>query len=383
MNRETDMLVPQGDILIVDDNPDNLDLLSAVLRQRQYRVRAVPSGAMALEAARRHPPELVMLDVNMPGMDGYQTCEAFKKEAALARIPIIFISALDDPLDKVRAFHVGGRDYVTKPFSAEEVLVRVEHQVSLGRLQRELEIQNQNLLDANLKLKEVNTLKTNFTAMLVHDLRSPLTVLGIVLEKLRDGESVRDEMLGKAEDSCTQIKTLLDEMLEIYRSESGQLPMEFGELDPAPWLASLMGPYQLRAGSAGVEFQLALSEGLPVIRGDRQKLDRALVNLVDNAFKFTPRGGAVRVEAGIEFGTGVEAGLRFLRLSVIDTGRGIPAADLPFIFDPFRQSERSDATRGVGLGLAIVQRLVAAHKGQIRAQSQVGFGSSFSILLPC
>lgn len=377
------MLVPQGDILIVDDNAANLDLLGAVLRERQYRVRAVPSGAMALAAARRHPPELVMLDVNMPGMDGYETCEAFKKDDALARIPIIFISALDDPLDKVKAFRVGGRDYLTKPFSAEEVLVRVEHQVNLGRLQRELEIQNQNLMDANFKLKEVNTLKTNFTAMLVHDLRSPLTFLGIVLEKIRGGGPVRDETLGKAEDSCTRIKTLLDEMLEIYRSESGQVPMEFSEIETGSWLASLLAPYQLRGTETGVEFQTAIPKDLPMTRGDRPKLDRAVVNLVDNALKFTPRGGAVRVEAGVEFGSGVEAGLRFLRLSVIDTGRGIPAEDLPFIFDPFRQAERSDAARGVGLGLAIVQRLVAAHRGQIRAQSQMGFGSNFTILLPC
>lgn len=380
---ETDMLVPQGDILIVDDNAANLDLLSAVLRERQYRVRAVPSGPMALEAARRHPPELVMLDVNMPGMDGYETCEAFKKDQSLARIPIIFISALDDPLDKVKAFRVGGRDYVTKPFSAEEVLVRVEHQVNLGRLQRELEIQNQNLLDANLKLKEVNTLKTNFTTMLVHDLRSPLTVIGLVLEKVRGRSSANDEALDKAETSCARIKALLDEMLEIYRSDTGQVPIEFGEIEPASWLVSLMAPYHLRAASAGVEFQLAVPGNLPRILGDQQKLDRVLVNLVDNAFKFTPRGGAVRVETGVEFGSGVESGLRFLRLSVIDTGRGIPAGDLPFIFDPFRQSERSDASQGVGLGLAIVQRLVAAHNGQIRAQSQPGFGSNFSILLPC
>lgn len=377
------MLVPQGDILIVDDNPDNLDLLSAVLRERNYRVRAVPSGAMALEAARRHPPELVMLDVNMPGMDGYQACQAFKAEPALQRIPIIFISALDDPLDKVKAFHVGGRDYVTKPFSAEEVLVRVEHQVSLGRLQRELEIQNQNLVDANLKLKEVNTLKTNFTSMLVHDLRSPLTVLGLVLEKIKDGGTVREEAIEKAEESCNRIKTLLDEMLEIYRSESGQLPMEFSEIDATSWLSALLAPYNLRAAATGVEFQAAVPEGLPVIQGDRLKLDRALINLVDNAFKFTPRAGAVRVEAGVEFGSGVEAGMRFLRMSVIDTGRGIPAGDLPFIFDPFRQAERSDAAKGVGLGLAIVQRLVAAHRGQIRAQSQLGFGSNFTILIPC
>jgi len=377
------MLVPQGDILIVDDNPDNLDLLSTVLRQQKYRVRAVPSGAMALEAARRNPPELVMLDVNMPGMDGYETCAALKAEAQLAAIPVIFISALDDPLDKVKAFKVGGRDYVTKPFSTAEVLVRVEHQVNLARLQKELEIQNQNLVDANLKLKEVNTLKTNFTAMLVHDLRSPLTLLGLTMDSLRSGVGKREELLDRSEQAFERIRTLLDEMLEIYRSESGQLPMSFAPLEPTPWLTTLLTPYHLRAAKAGVEFQMAVPPGLPSIQGDRPKLDRAMVNLVENAFKFTPRGGAVKVEAGLEHGSGVEAGMRFLKLTVFDTGRGIPAEDLPYIFDPFRQTQHSDARGGVGLGLAIVQRLVAAHRGQVRAQSQVGFGSSFCILLPC
>ena len=377
------MLVPQGDILIVDDNSDNLDLLGTVLRQQKYRVRAVPSGAMALEAARRHPPELVMLDVNMPGMDGYETCEAFKADEQLAGIPVIFISALDDPLDKVKAFRVGGRDYVTKPFSEAEVLVRVEHQVNLARLQRELEIQNQNLIDANLKLKEVNNLKTNFTAMLVHDLRSPLTFLGFAIDNLRNGIGNKEDLLSKSEQSFKKICNLLDEMLEIYRSESGQLPMECSDIEPNPWLATLLAPYEMRAAKAGLEFQVEVPSGLPVLKGDRAKLDRALVNLVDNAFKFTPKGGAVKVEAAIDHGAGVEAGLRFLRLSVIDTGRGIPAEDLPYIFDPFRQSQRSAASGGVGLGLAIVQRLVAAHKGQIRAQSQQGFGSSFVIHLPC
>jgi signal transduction histidine kinase len=107
-----------------------------------------------------------------------------------------------------------------------------------------------------------------------------------------------------------------------------------------------------------------------------------LHNLLGNAIKFTPRGGAVKLEAAMEFGAGVEAGLRFLRIGIIDTGRGIPAEQLPFIFDPFRQAEPGDAQRGFGLGLAIVQRLVAAHQGQIRAQSQPGFGTNFSVLLP-
>jgi signal transduction histidine kinase len=149
-----------------------------------------------------------------------------------------------------------------------------------------------------------------------------------------------------------------------------------------PWLQGIAEQFMVRAQGEGVLLQTQWPETLPSIRGDRGKLDRVLHNLLSNAIKFTPRGGAVKLEASLEFGAGVEAGLRFLRIGIIDTGRGIPADQLPFIFDPFRQTEPGDAHRGFGLGLAIVQRLIAAHQGQIRAQSQPGFGTSFSVLLP-
>ncbi|HJV22200.1 MAG TPA: hybrid sensor histidine kinase/response regulator [Holophagaceae bacterium] len=377
------MLVPPADLLLVDDNPTNLDLLARVLRQKKHRVRTVPSGKLALEAARLQPPEVVLLDIAMPEMDGYQTAEAFRADPLLAGIPILFVSALDDPLDKVRAFEVGGRDYVTKPFSSEEVQARVEHHVRLGRLQKELERHNQDLQDANLKLKEVQTLKANFTAMLLHDLRSPLTVVGLVVDSLREGIAPAPNMVNQATNSFDKVRHLLDEMLELHRSERGTLPLDAAPFDPSPWLTQQAEFWTLRGESEGVAFQCDIPAQLPAVTGDRHQLDRVLQNLLDNAFKFTPKGGAVRLEAGLEFGSGVEAGLRFLRMSVIDTGRGIPAEQLPFIFDPFRQAERSDARQGFGLGLAIVQRLVAAHQGQIRAQSQPGFGSSFTVRIPC
>jgi two-component system sensor histidine kinase/response regulator len=376
------MLVPPADILLVDDNPTNLDVLARVLKRHNHRVRTVTSGAMALEAARRQPPEVVLMDVAMPQMDGYEACKAMLQEPNLALIPVIFISAMDGPLDKVKAFESGGRDYVTKPFSSEEVLARVEHQVTLGRLQKHLEQQNQSLLDANLKLKEIHVLKANFTAMLVHDLRSPLTSVGLVLEALREGLELKPSALDQAVHSFGRVQNLLEEMLDLHRSEHGQLPLNASSFDPLPWLRGVADQFALRAQDAGVLLQTQWPEHLPFITGDRGKLDRVLHNLLGNAIKFTPRGGAVKLEAALEFGAGVEAGLRFLRLCIIDTGRGIPAEQLPFIFDPFRQAEPGDAQRGFGLGLAIVQRLVAAHHGQIRAQSQPGFGTSFTILLP-
>ncbi len=377
------MLVPPADLLLVDDNPTNLDLLARVLRREKHRVRTVPSGRLALEAARLQPPELVLLDIAMPEMDGYQTAEAFRADPFLARIPILFVSALDDPLDKVRAFQVGGRDYVTKPFNDEEVLARVEHHVNLGRLQKELERQNQDLQDANLKLKEVQTLKANFTAMLLHDLRSPLTVVGLLVDTLTEGLPPAPNMVSQAGHSFDRVRHLLDEMLELHRSEQGVLPLDAHPFEPTPWLVQLAELWAARGARDGLTFQSDIPGNLPQVTGDRHQLDRVLQNLLDNAFKFTPRGGAVKLEAGVEFGAGVEAGLRFLRVAVIDTGRGISAEHLPFVFDPFRQAERTDSHQGFGLGLAIVQRLVAAHHGQIRAQSQPGFGSSFTVRIPC
>lgn len=377
------MLVPPADLLLVDDNPTNLDLLTRVLRKQNHRVRTVPSGKLALDAARRQLPELVLLDVNMPEMDGYMTATAFRDDPLLAAVPIIFVSALDDPLDKVKAFEVGGRDYVTKPFSTEEVLARVEHHVRLGRMQKELERQNQDLLDANLKLKEIQTLKANFTAMLVHDLRSPLTVVSLLVDTVKEGIPPGPSLVQQAEQSFQKVRHMLDEMLELHRSEHGQLPLETQTLEPGPWLRRLAEGMGLRAQAQEVAFQLEVPEGLPALQADALKLERVFLNLMDNALKFTPKGGAVRLEAGQEFGSGVESGLRFLRISVIDTGRGIPPEQLPFIFDPFRQVDRQDARQGFGMGLAISQRLVAAHHGRIQVQSQPGFGTSFTVLLPC
>lgn len=376
------MLVPPADILLVDDNPTNLDVLARVLKRHNHRVRTVTSGALALEAARRQLPELVLMDVAMPQMDGYETCKLMLQEPNLSAIPVIFISAMDSPLDKVKAFESGGRDYVTKPFSSEEVLARVEHQVTLGRMQKHLEQQNQSLFDANLKLKEIHVLKANFTAMLVHDLRSPLTGVGLVLEILKEGMPLKPGVLDQALSSFGRVQDLLEEMLVLHRSEHGQYPLDAAPFEPVPWLQGIADEFVVRAKEVGTQLQTQWPTNLPLLMGDRGKLDRVLHNLLGNAIKFTPRGGAVRLEAAIEFGSGVEAGLRFLRISIIDTGRGIPPEHLPFIFDPFRQAESGDAQRGFGLGLAIVQRLVAAHQGQIHAQSQPGFGSSFTVLLP-
>ena len=209
----------QGGILIVDDQPANLAMLSKLLVTEGYKVRAVSSGERALEAARLIPPDCVLLDVAMPGMDGYATCEAFRADPRLAPVPIIFLTAFDDAAHKLRAFQVGGRDYVSKPFQIEEVLARVSVQMRLVRLEGELRRQNATLLDANAKLQEVHQLKSRVTAMLVHDVRSPLTVIGCILDGPIDPGALSD-----AREAYEKIRRMLADMLELNRSESGSPP---------------------------------------------------------------------------------------------------------------------------------------------------------------
>jgi PleD family two-component response regulator len=180
-----------AEIIAVDDTPANLQLLEEILRDGGYSVRAFARGQLALEAAAQKPPDLIMLDVNMPGMNGYETCERFKADPRLSSIPIIFISAFSEVLDKVNAFQCGGVDYVTKPFHGAEVLARLETHLKLHRLQQELETHNAHLeelvyqrtselAEAKGRLAILDKAKSDFLILISHELRTPLTgLLGV------------------------------------------------------------------------------------------------------------------------------------------------------------------------------------------------------------
>jgi signal transduction histidine kinase len=371
----------RGHVLLVDDQPANLEVLSKLLSEQGYRVRAVTSGARAIEAARLLPPECILLDVAMPEMDGFDTCRALHAVPELASVPVIFITAFDDTEHKMRGFEAGGRDYVAKPFQAEEVLARVQAHVQLSRMERELREHNLRLTQANAQLEQLSTMRARLSAMLVHDLKSPLTVIGTALSS---GVERDEELLVDARTSYDKILRLISELLELYRSQHVGSEIEKKPIDLGVLAEASVAAARHLARRRGVELLLErATEGSVMVQGDAEKLDRVLSNLVENAIKYTPKGGTVRVKLGFEAGVGVEAGVTFAMTSVIDSGEGIPAADLPYIFDPYRQREGQRADRGsVGLGLSIVRRLVASHGGQVRVRSRVGVGSEFKVLLP-
>jgi two-component system sensor histidine kinase/response regulator len=366
-----------GNVLLVDDQPANLAVLSKLLAGAGYKVRAVSSGERALEAARLALPDCMLLDVAMPGMDGYATCAAFRADAALANVPIIFLTAFDDAAHKVQAFQAGGRDYVSKPFQVEEVLARVGSQMLVSRLERELHHQNAHLVDANAKLTEINDIKARITAMLVHDVRSPLSVIASVLD-----DPVNEEALTDAREAYRKINAMLTEMLELYRSEQAPAPAPGTRVDLISTLESVISASRHLATAKGVDLDYLPPTQPVIVLGDRRKLDRVFSNLFDNAIKFTPSGGLVRVTVGFEDGGGVEAGLRFVVVTTTDTGPGIPATELPYVFDPYRQGASARQRGGFGLGLSIVRHMVAEHFGRVHVHSQVGVGTEFHVFLP-
>ena len=207
-------------------------------------------------------------------------------------------------------------------------------------------------------------------------MRSPLTVIGCVLDTPIDPEGLSD-----AREAYEKIRRLLADMLELNRSEDGQAPQDNAPIPLNALVAPVIAAARHLAKGKGVELGYQPSTEAASVVGDRSKLDRVLSNLVDNAIKFTPAGGAVRVSWGIEPGLGVESGLRFAVVTVTDNGPGIAPEELPYIFDPYRQASTARDRGGFGLGLSVVQRVTAEHGGRVQVRSQLGVGTEFRVLL--
>ena len=355
-------------ILIVDDAPANLELLVTMLKERGYKPRPVSSGELAVAAARQLLPDLMLLDINMPEMDGYQVCEIFKQDARLQEVPIIFLSALNDTEDKVRAFQRGGVDYITKPFKFEEVEARVHTHLELRRQKLELE-------SSYRRLGELEALRDSLTHMIVHDMRSPLFGIDLRLETLKEVIPVENEkafaLLAAMRQNVRRLGALTEQMLEVSRLEAGQMPLVKKPGDLAQAVQAVVTALEPAAGTR----RLAVLAPDPIPASfDPEMIERVLENLVGNALKFTPPTGAVTVTVGR---LGANA-----RVGVHDNGPGIPKEYHQTIFDKFSQVEASHKKRGAGLGLAYCKLAVTAHGGAVGLESEPGQGSTFWLTLP-
>ena len=367
------------DILIVDDTPANLQLLTGMLKERGYRVRPVPSGKLAIQAVQNEKPDLVLLDINMPEMNGYDVCEHFKADAALKEIPVLFISALDETTDKVKAFAAGGVDYVTKPFQFEEVEARVKTHLKVRQLQVERDEQNRQLRENYDQLKKLEELRDNLTHMVIHDMRSPLMGITGCLEILEDAVENKlppDELtlIKDAQSSGRVLVDMVNSLLDVSRLEQGQMPLNMTESD----LEVLIQKAIKSLGALTKQVSLLHQKpSLPVrISCDAEVVTRVIANLLGNAIKFTPEGSTVTVS--------VEKHAAGARIWVADTGRGIPREYHAKIFEKFGQVETRQQRKmySTGLGLTFCKLAVEAHGGKIGVESDVGQGSTFWFTLP-
>jgi signal transduction histidine kinase len=358
-------------ILVVDDTPANLQMLVGMLKLSGYRPRPVTSGGQALAAARAEPPHLILLDVNMPEMNGFEVCAELKADPLLASIPVIFISAMTDTLDKVRGFQAGGVDYVTKPFQVDEVKARVAAHLEICRQRRELQASYE-------KLRRSEQMRDEMVHMIVHDLRSPLTAMVANLELLReDGDKLPEASRQDVERSlhvARQMMRLINGVLDVSKMEADKMSLQRSECDLVALIESVLADFKGLVGTRTLSFEHA--EASRAVMVDEQALTRIVQNLLANALRVTQSHGEIRVSLAVE-------GDRIL-VRVSDDGPGVAPELRERIFDKFAQAEdrRALKTQTTGLGLTFCKLAVEAHGGQIGVDSPPGQGASFWFTLP-
>jgi len=370
----------EATILVVDDVPANVQLLGGILRAQGYRVQECLNGPEALAAAAAHPPDVILLDIMMPEMNGYAVCERLKADEILAMVPVIFLSSLSDALDKVKAFSVGGVDYITKPFQIDEVHARVETHLKLRRLQLELETQNRSLIASNDRLRELETLRDNLVHMIIHDLRNPLTAIAsfAYLLEAAEGGNLSEKgrgYIGYIIKSTDLLIEMSSAMLDVSRMESGQMQLNLAPCDLGAIAREVVSRMEALKGERRIA--LVLPERRVLVSGDAQLLSRLVQNLVGNALKFVPAATGM-IEIGLEPREGL------VRCTVRDNGPGIPPEHQQQVFDKFWQgtARQQGYKYSSGLGLTFCKMVVEAHGGKIGVESEVGAGSTFWFELP-
>ena len=359
-------------ILVVDDTPANLQVLVGMLKERGHRVRPVLEGRLALRAAKAEVPDLVLLDINMPDMNGFEVCEQLKADPKLADTPVIFISGNNETADKVRAFSVGGVDYVTKPFQMAEVEARVATHLELRRKRRELQ-------ESYEALRRLESLRDSLVHMVVHDLRSPLAAISACLEVIKwDAEEQhRRELASDVETALHATRTiirLVNSVLDVSKMEGTEMRLQFAPSDIAAVARESVDELESLVGTRLLVRDWPDEPVMALV--DRDVVARVMQNLLGNALKFTPSAGSITVA--------VEANDDMVRVAVSDTGPGIPREYRERVFEKFGQVEAASHGQkfSTGLGLTFCRLAVEAHGGRIGVDSEVGHGSTFWFVLP-
>ncbi|MNJ92557.1 Sensor histidine kinase TmoS [compost metagenome] len=377
-------------ILVVEDNIELSKFVVEAL-ESEYRCAVAFNGLEGYEKARELKPDLILSDLMMPKYSGEFLVEKMRHDSLCKDIPIIILTAQVDEASKIRLLGLGVQDYLFKPFVTEEVLVRVRNEVRDYRarklLQRELEFKEDNIESLardvtfkNQELQRLSRLKDEFLATLSHELRTPVSVIfgyaEILSEEYEDKEVMAEAIEAITRNAKIQLR-LVSDLIDISKSITGKIVLEPGETNLKSILDDVLDTAESAAKAKRIQLSVQLDSSLKPLWADSVRMSQIIWNLVSNAIKFTPVDGLVKVHA-IQTQGAVE-------ISVVDSGKGIDASFLPYLFDRFRQQDGSVTRKfgGLGLGLAIVKHLVELHGGTVRAESAgLGQGATFIVTIP-
>jgi len=375
----------KGSILIVDDVPTNVQLLAELLNSQGYGVRATTSPKQALELLAEGLPDLVLLDVNMPEMSGYEVCRRIKADPKLRDVPVLFISAMHDLSDKIQGFEAGGVDYITKPFQTREVVARIDAHIQIAHQRREIQALREKEV---AYLRHVNQLQDDLLRMASHDLKNPLGMLigylDVFTHSLEDRqvELIEDEKdcLDAISRNADRMLRLVHDLLDLSQAES-EIPMECAWVSASEYLKESLSNFTLVAQQKQVNLVFVQPQPDFMLYLAPERFAHVMDNLLSNGIKYTPEGGTVKVSA--ESITDESLG-HYAIIRIADTGLGIPEEAIPHLFEKFYRVNRPEhrAQPGTGLGMAIVKTVVEQHQGRISVESTLGQGTTITVLLP-
>lgn len=366
--------------MIVDDEPENLKVLESMLRRARYKVVPFSSGASALADAPALQPDIILLDINMPGMDGYEVCRRLKCDPVLKDIPIIFLSGMTDIQDKVKAFDAGGADYVTKPFSGKEVLARLrthlETRYTRMHLDELVQERTVELEAAHRRLRLWDEAKTHWIHMLAHELRTPLTAVFCTAHVLFK-KAPPDDDLGRMQQdfelSCARLNKLIDDAITLATIDADIRAFETEEVPLSRFLAKAC----LRAKRQAPDVNFSVSEDrIPeqTLTTDPELLLRALSDLLVTASCCTPHGENVTLSANLQ--------KNVLTVEIATPGKGLPAEALDTFFEVGGQRALLKSGADYGLGPALAQRIVQLCNGDVTVRNGDQRGIVIGIRLP-
>lgn len=382
-------------VLVIDDSLVNLAFLGDILEKNHFDIVLANSGERGLTLAKQSHPDVILLDVIMPGWDGYETCERIKQESDLEKIPILFLSAMGTTEHKVRALQVGGVDYVSKPFQKEELLARVRTHVELSHLRKNLEREVANKTEsiqslfealqlAYEKAQQASILKSQFLRNISHEFRTPMNIVLGMLEMLLEETDLTEEQRHYAEATMNAAKQLMDiliNMLNFSQQFNSELKQVINEFELPEMIDSILKGLAARIKAKDLQVVIEIAPPLAIpLCGNSDYINKILTKLIDNAIKFTAQGEIhLRVQNLDWHDT-----KQWIRFEVKDTGIGIAPEQQEHLFDTFYQVDGSPTRlyQGMGMGLAVAKMFTEQMGGKIGVESALNQGSTFWFQVP-